>query len=157
VTTQGSFLLLLKIGFCDINRGAKRLSKVGDQAESAASLKGMGFAIRALRGRRRLAETDLEAKADLAPSSLRLIVSGKVEFRWATLRRLAAGSNIPLDSLTDVPEGVDPRHRSPFLQRGSPAPGPSGGRSGSQVTRKDAAEAPIDPGRYQCEADSLKL
>jgi len=75
--------------------------------EDARGLAALGAAIRTRRIAAGLSERELAGRADLPPASLTAIEAGEEEPTWGDLRRIAQGSETPLEKLLELAESLE--------------------------------------------------
>jgi transcriptional regulator with XRE-family HTH domain len=93
---------------------------------------GLSKAIRQLRRETQLSQEALGLRADIHPTWISHIESGRVNPTWGNVRRIARGLQVPLPVLAALAEDLEAKHAPP-------QPGPDGdgrlGRAGSQIPR----------------------
>jgi transcriptional regulator with XRE-family HTH domain len=68
---------------------------------------GLGKAIRKLRQERELSQEALGNKAEIHPTWISHIESGRINPTWGNVRRIAAGLKVPLDQLAALAEELE--------------------------------------------------
>ena len=65
---------------------------------------GLGKAIRKLRQERKLSQESLGNRAEIHPTWISHIESGRINPTWGNVRRIAAGLKVPLEQLAALAE-----------------------------------------------------
>jgi len=65
---------------------------------------GLGKAIRTLRGEKELSQEALGHKAEIHPTWISHIESGRINPTWGNVRRIAGGLDVPLEKLAALAE-----------------------------------------------------
>jgi transcriptional regulator with XRE-family HTH domain len=68
---------------------------------------GLGKAIRKLRQEKKLSQEALGNKAEIHPTWISHIESGRINPTWGNVRRIAAGLKVPLDQLAALAEELE--------------------------------------------------
>jgi len=68
---------------------------------------GLGKAIRKLRQEKELSQEALGNKAEIHPTWISHIESGRINPTWGNVRRIAAGLKVPLDQLAALAEELE--------------------------------------------------
>jgi transcriptional regulator with XRE-family HTH domain len=85
---------------------------------------GLSRAIRQIRTDLRLSQEALGLRADIHPTWISHIESGRVNPTWGNVRRIAIGLEVPLPELAALAEDLEARHANGT----APRPGGDGGR-----------------------------
>ena len=85
---------------------------------------GLSRAIRQIRTDLRLSQEALGLRADIHPTWISHIESGRVNPTWGNVRRLAIALQVPLSELAALAEDLEARHRNGT----APRPDSNGGR-----------------------------
>jgi transcriptional regulator with XRE-family HTH domain len=72
---------------------------------------GLGKAIRALRKESQLSQETLGERADIHPTWISHIESGRINPTWGNVRRIAGGLEVPLARLAEVAEDYEKKFR----------------------------------------------
>lgn len=75
-----------------------------DDAEDLAARKGLGLAIRKLRGEKGISSAVLAERAGLTEEQLSRVEAGVLDARWGTLRKIAYALEVPLSALLEKGE-----------------------------------------------------
>jgi transcriptional regulator with XRE-family HTH domain len=81
---------------------------------------GLGKAIRTLRKESQLSQETLGERADIHPTWISHIESGRINPTWGNVRRIAGGLKVPLEQLAALAEDYE--------RKFGEAPAPSSGR-----------------------------
>lgn len=73
---------------------------------------GLGRAIRTLRKEARLSQEALGERADIHPTWISHIESGRINPTWGNVRRIARGLRVPLPRLAQLAEDYEKQHGS---------------------------------------------
>jgi transcriptional regulator with XRE-family HTH domain len=68
---------------------------------------GLGKAIRKLRQEKKLSQEALGNQAEIHPTWISHIESGRINPTWGNVRRIAAGLKVPLDQLAALAEELE--------------------------------------------------
>jgi transcriptional regulator with XRE-family HTH domain len=68
---------------------------------------GLGKAIRTLRQEKKLSQEALGHKAEIHPTWISHIESGRINPTWGNVRRIAAGLDVPLEELAALAEDFE--------------------------------------------------
>jgi transcriptional regulator with XRE-family HTH domain len=68
---------------------------------------GLGKAIRKLRQERKLSQEALGNRAEIHPTWISHIESGRINPTWGNVRRIAAGLKVPLEDLAALAEELE--------------------------------------------------
>jgi transcriptional regulator with XRE-family HTH domain len=68
---------------------------------------GLGKAIRQLRTESQLSQETLGHRADIHPTWISHIESGRINPTWGNVRRIAKGLRVPLSQLADLAEDLE--------------------------------------------------
>jgi len=71
---------------------------------------GLGKAIRALRSERELSQETLGHRAEIHPTWISHIESGRINPTWGNVRRIAKGLDVPLEQLAALAEEFERKH-----------------------------------------------
>lgn len=71
---------------------------------------GLGKAIRKLRTENHLSQETLGHRADIHPTWISHIESGRINPTWGNVRRIARGLDIPLSRLADLAEDLERKY-----------------------------------------------
>jgi transcriptional regulator with XRE-family HTH domain len=85
---------------------------------------GLSQAIKQFRRERQLSQEALGFTADIHPTWISHVESGRVNPTWGNVRRIASGLQVPLPVLAALAEDLELKHGTDRL----PPPGPNGGR-----------------------------
>jgi transcriptional regulator with XRE-family HTH domain len=85
---------------------------------------GLSKAIRQLRVEVRLSQEPLGLRANIHPTWISHIESGRVNPTWGNVRRIATGLRVPLQELAALAEDLEAKHEN------GTAPRPQGGNGG---------------------------
>ena len=73
---------------------------------------GLGKAIRTLRTENQLSQEALGQRAEIHPTWISHIESGRINPTWGNVRRIAGGLKVPLSRLAQLAEEYEKQHRS---------------------------------------------
>ena len=71
---------------------------------------GLGKAIRTLREERKLSQEALGNEAEIHPTWISHIESGRINPTWGNVRRIAGGLRVPLEELAALSEKLEREH-----------------------------------------------